>query len=1198
MKRINNFYSIIFALVLSVFFFTGCPNVHSNKTTDNKKIMVKTTIKLPAAMPAMKNSKQTSRSASYSWRNLKMEMLAQEQEGDNSFTYPIENTEYTSVTECTIPFPNSGLWTVSFKCYSGEELILASQSKTVDIYDEGTVLEPFILAPLSQNASQPGSIKLPVISNVYSSVTQLNWKLVNESDSTIVYTGSVTFTESQEYLQKDSVTPGNYIAYFSFVKGSFQYGPVVEYITVLGNMCTDTWYGCDSFIQYYDGQEEYMLFMPSDENLLNYFPEYSFATAPAATDSIAILWNQDKTGSDISYNPYSKTGYSLYFTDSITENTYIGDGEGIPIANGIDVYDFTIDAKTNDVYFAGMENDGVSITKYARDQGYASYKGNTFSNETDPLISMAADNGAAYVLSYDMAENKFVLYKGVCGEDGLVFSYYSDIVNSMNASDIRTNVKMSVCQNYLYIVSQTNQSSCICYVFQLGDTPKVVVTRTELNFAYTCGFNVNDIRAVETDTLQDLYLLLGYLSTPFEGTVSGQYVNRAGGAYGGVLRVHLKQEGNDFLLNNEIKSNSYPLIRGFSAPEHISDDAHRYSTTEEDDNKYFYHPLKFTGNSSGQLIIADDGAYYYSDKYENNITPKNRIVSINIDDLVDETDLSQFTSVTPIYVSFDYYHIYSSSMILNDPGEFENYKESLYSGTSSVPGGNILYEVPGNQPFIRLGNDSLDVTLSAEHYNGGSWSWIETNVLPVKKGDKMYVNPTSSVSNLTFDITLYCNGKPLENDPQDPYYSVDSQEGTLALLKPLPVMGYEYQLAIDLIQTIPASDGGEPTVIHNDFLKTVVPNTEFDIHRSTWKDIATKDDVNACLDNFLISDRAVIIASVNNSNSNPAHIMPIPFMEAVRDYFIAHPCADLTLNYSRMAGFDDVEAGLFGMNCSKIIMPVKSATSTAVPSTIKKGAFEYTDENGKTHYFQGHLVLHKSIQTIENGAFSVPPGSIEIDNTGYTATSTNTSTISDFYVVDVVPDGYGKYMLIQSLYQYTRIYTCTKRDEPFTLDFTPDNYQYYVQIDDNAFKGLPVTGDDNTSVKLGNVRFVGEGAFAETNAKAIDAPNLKLIGMRAFPNFEGETYLSLTTEDGKGWYQAKMTDATKWDEQWAEALTKASPRYETDSLNDYVKGEDTENGFSVSQISTSGGVEYNILSAINENDTDKKYFVFKKDTEY
>ena len=1030
-------YTILIVFAVFTFVFTGCTNGLTqklDKKNDSSKIVVEGSVKLPSAIPSAVRSAYSSYTDYYNSTENQTSQVIMEITAtatingtDQEESLPIQNNTFTLY----LPKEDAD-WTFEVKCCDGatNQIIMSnSTTKTIQAADDHISLDPFVLT-YTPDSIGIGQINLP-FKATDSSITKLKFTL--KDGDVEIFTGQERdFNNSLAYLdigRNVSVSQGTYDLYISFVDADGMiYGPVVETISVITNFTTDTWFGSDSFIKQTTGEYNIPItafVVPSATQLKAMFPNYTYSQA--VTDDVALMWDYDPD----TYKP----SYTVHPVDS----GFVSD-VGYPLARGKDIRDVFPDYTRKDMYVLTNEN---AIYKYTASSGYSEYKVNY---ETDfYILSACANNGNAYAIVFNpMAqfnfEEKYILYKfddtnNYMTEIGYVPLPYADF------PQLTDSFKITVCDNYLFVAYNS-----IKYGYEQGfSCAAFKITQTSIQAAWFEGeefdlkynsingfnntlFNVNDIVAVyngdNNDNIKDydIYALLGYVDIGDNG--------RPFGSYGGIIKIKTLEEGDSYKPEFD-SSYDYRYLYKVTDPDSF------YCNNSEQN---LYNPIKFIGKTSDNYLIADDGAEIiteYNDKDKiyiiSEVNPVNRIVSVDI------TATSAGTLSTKT-VDADFDWSTSENKFINNKEESAN--------SQQMSSANTFVNIPGNDPTIVLGTGLNFELFTIDAYGNTQ----NTNQLPGKKGEQVYIKTTPEITGATYDIVLYCNGKDLNKDSagimlpeQDRYYKVYPELGSLEVCKPLPFMGNEYNLAIDVINQFMVN--GQLTTIHNDAVLNIAPAIEFELAYSTWQYFNSPQELIAGLDEYLFADYVIFKINASSGTNFPL----TEFISTISSYFVDHPCDYLVLDYSLTEGLTEVTAGMFGVDCAKIIMPVKRKSYTVVPETIDTGAFISLD---KTVCFKGDLVLHKSIKTIQPGVFGAALRSITIDKSNYSWDGT--TNYSATYSMKNIDKTDGEYILAEyTNTAYRRIIACTKRDEPFELDLAI--WSSVTTIDDNAFKGLPVT---------------------------------------------------------------------------------------------------------------------------------------------
>ena len=1037
-------YTILSVAAALTLCFTGCTNSLTQKAdskNDSSKIVVQGSIKLPSAIPSAVRSAYTSYTDYYnSTENqtsqviMKITATATINETDQEESSPIQNNTFTLY----LPKEDAD-WTFEVTCSDGSsnQIIMSSSiTKTIQASDDYISLDPFVLT-YTPDTTGNGQINLP-FKAVDSSIAKLKFTL--KDGDVEIFTGQYReFNNSFASLDigRDVPVPqGTYDLYISFIDtNGMIYGPVVETISVVTNFTTDTWFGSDSFIKQTTGENDIPItafVVPSVTDLKVMFPNYTYSQE--VTGDVALMWDYDP----VTYKPT----YTVHPVNSGTVSDV-----GYPLALGTDIRDVFPDYTSNDMYVLTTDN---AIYKYTASSGYSDYKVNY--QQDYYILTACANNGTAYVLVFNgMAqfnpEERYILYKFDNANNYMTEIGYVPLPYA-NYPQLTDSFKITLCDNYLFVAYNS-----IKYGYEQGfSCAAFKITQTSIQAAWFEGeefdltynsivdgfnnklFNVNDIIAVNNgaDTgnnenkkilAHDVYVLLGYVDI-------GDNV-RPFGSYGGIIKIKTVEEGDSYKPEFD-SSYDYRYLYKVTDPDSL------YCNNSEQN---FYNPIKFIGKASDNYLIADDGAeiiteYNNKDKIYiiSEVNHVNRVVSVDI-----TANSAGALSAKTVDADFDWYT--SVNKCINCKNESANGQQ--------MSSGNTFVNIPGNDPTI-----VLSTGLNFELVTKDSWGNVNTvNQLPGKKGEHVYIKTTPEIPGATYDMVLYCNGKDLNKDSngellaeQDRYYKAYPDSGAIEICKPLPFMGYEYNLAVDVINQFMVD--GELTIIHNDAILNVCPAIEFDLNSSTWQYFYSAQDLIDGLDEYLFADYVILNVNASSGTQFPLN----EFISTISEYFVDNPCDHLVLDYSLTEGLTEVTAGMFGVDCAKIIMPVKRKSYTVVPETICTGAFISLD---KTVCFKGDLVLHKSIKTIQPGVFGAALRSITIDKSNYSWDGT-TNYDAKYSMKNIDKTDGEEYILAEYTNTgYRRIIACTKRDEPFELDLAI--WSSVTTIDDNAFKGLPVT---------------------------------------------------------------------------------------------------------------------------------------------
>lgn len=1163
MNKSKLLYTSFTALFACLFFLTGCPHnvsdkpVTKTKTKDVSYVRGTGTVNFPSAMPsefvkALEQNSSRTAAPEYSVTDdgklIRVEVYA---ESDN-YEEPVTASVFGPGEFSLLFPPEEEEWTIGARCYFNQEMVMETTPRTIsvdgrDIENGSFKIRAFTL-DLS-TLSGTGSLYLPFYRPDASSISKIEYELSsNVLDNPI--TGDLFLTSSYiTYLQKADLAAGTYEAKFYFIdEKQMKYGPVQESFIIVPNLRTNLWYDDDQAIAFVKEVEQneytYTVFqIPDDATLKAMFPYYVYSGTVSTDEDIVVLWNKDSDAGELPPDiPVMQKGYSVYKLNSVMEASdpvYIGDGVGYPLAAGKNVVDFKIDYQTKDIYI--QEND-TTISKYLASSGYSQCEAK-MCPEGHTICAIAADNNNCYAFTYD-------------GWDCYLCDFSSSMDETMSlvakidmesSLDPEEEFNMAASGKYIF-VTLGSTVSLKCYLFntQVGEQSGGVLTLENYwdNY-YGLDYDVPGVFDMELDTsaglqvvtlplfvqdliavpktvtdpdendVPDLYVLLGYSGVV--KTIQNPYTlldEQIQGSYGCVIKV--QTEGDSELCYPKDFGNTDFGVFGL-----VDQMQENFIYAPENATNQFYHPVKFQGYKNGKLIIVDDGATMTVKEvvvagqkvFMASTVNENRILSM---DLSDKTLTS-----ADVGVSFDNY----SYLQMGSKVVLGNYDTS----STETQTQNGFYNIQDEEyPEMTIGCDPwLDIKVLTLRYNSSNKLELKNEYkFPFSRGGKAYITTSHALPYLTYDsIVVYCNGKVFENDPQDPYFTIDLEEGSLTMLRPLPSMSYEYKLEVKLSQVIPDPDGGDSTVIHYDFLKEITPDTTF---RMVYP--RSDEAIYEALASYLIADKATIEFYLNGapagngiSDANEKKQRQYEYVSAqvelINSYFRDNPCPNLTLDYSQTGDLVEITAGMFGVNCSKIILPIKQYEKFNAPEKICRDAFRYKVSNDNYVVFEGDLVIHKSLAEIEQGAFSIPPRSITIDEDAYVA-----SGARKFYTTKI--NGNIPVLATNSQIDYmTRIVCCTKRDVPFTLDLSSGSYM--KEIDENAFKGLPLYSNSANPLQLGSTKYVHDGAFENTSVKSIEGNSLILIGHKAFPNFEDS---ELTAENVNNWYvySTASTYETTW----------------------------------------------------------------------
>ena len=1028
----------IFTLALTL---TGCPHNTNAPVSSAKTIRASGSVIIPSALPseyaaALENDSSRTAASSY----------AQTKDGSSLsiIVYAVNQNDETNRLEVTtsvtgtfnMDFPAElSEWIIGAKCYKGDQLLMETTPRTIsinqqDIESGSFKIRPFTLDPSSMTGT--GSLSLPFTKAEGSSIQTIKYELSSQSLSTPI-SGQLNFgLNSSINLAYSSLDAETYEATFYFIdENQIRFGPVKDTIIVAPEFITDTWYASTDDIFIVSGVFQ----VPVDEFLKELFPNSTYiGTIP---ENVALLWNYDSVT--------LKPTYNLHPVD---ESGNVG-SYGFSLAADKDIADVFIDFANNDMYVLTKDN---SLLQYTASSGYSEYKENIAPSQNYTLITACANQGTVYVLANNSGaepDKQIVILKFNSTE-----SVFTEI-GCLSGTGILPYypVKMTTCDGYIF-VSWTqismNYTVLLCDVFNENKKD----TQDNLSSCWNSGaqsmtfsgnpFYINDLYAVSKGSstdIPDVYLLLGFAYADVS--------QRAFMSAGGIRKISSTY--------NTDESSYSAAWAGDYGPTDSDGFAGCYQqgewAPEEDASSYFYNPLKIVGKTDNKFLIADDGLLFKTGKdgkVVQSIENLDRLVTVDLTSM----NPIPFADTQSVEAGFDNY--YTESF-------FMNYKQSDQNGFSSA---SFFVQTNEEQATISL-FDGLQVAL----YNDDNYDPAPTDVLPSKKNQIYYIKIDPVLPNAVYNAKLLCNGKDLNLDregnpldPEDRYYNIDPETGAFSLNKPLNVVECYYKLVIDM--EISLTGAGQTDTIHYDASLDVSPATDFEIIYPR-----TLEAFHGLLNSFLIADYANVIVKVNQyigDDYNPVY-STADFVRDIVEYYNEHPCDCLTLDFSETTGLTEITEGMFGIDCAGIKLPTGDANNKI---TIRQGAFYDNDK-----IFKGDLQFSNYIAEIEPGAFVTPPRSVDVQWSGQVPvyqvrTTNNNVTLLAKTQLQQVGDSYRDIII--------RIITCTKHDEPFELDLT-ENLTFDtttgVSIDQNAFKGLPVT---NVTKVEGLTYTVGQDAFAAT----------------------------------------------------------------------------------------------------------------------
>ncbi len=1037
-------YIALSAIITLALILTGCPHNSNAGLSPAKTIKASGSVIIPSALPSeyaelLENDSSRTAASSYAQTkdgtSLSIIVYAVNKDDDSD---TIEQT-ISSTGTFTMDFPAEiSEWTIGAKCYKSNQLLMETTPRDIsinqqDIESGSFKIRPFTLDPSGMTGT--GSLSLPVTKAEDSSITTIKYELSSQNLTTPI-SGQLSFgLNSSINLAYSSLDAGTYEAAFYFIdENQFSFGPVKETIIIAPEFITDTWYASADDIFIASGAFQ----VPSDDFIKELFPNYTY-TGPIP-ENTALLWN---------YDPVTlKASYRVHPVD---ENGNV-DSYGISLAADKDIVDVFIDLANNDMYVLTKEN---SLLQYTASSGYSEYKENIAPSQNYTLITACANQGTVYVLANNSgAEPDKQIRILKFNSDASTFTE----IGCLSGMSILPGlpVKMATCNGYIFvswIQNFMNYNALLCDVFN----ENIKDTQNNLNSCWNNGiqtmtfsgnpFYINDLYAVSkgsSTAIPDVYLLLGFAYADVS--------QRTFLSAGGIRKISSTYNTDD---------SSYSAAwAGDYGPTDSDGFAGCYQqgvcAPEEEDSSYFYNPLKIVGKTDNKFLIADDGLLFKTGKdgkTVQSIENLDRLVTVDLTSM----NPIPFADTQSVEAGFDNY--YTESF-------FMNYKLSDQNGFSSA---SFFVQTNEEQATISL-FDGLQVAL----YNDDDPA--PTDVLPSKKNQIYYIKTNPPLQNAVYNAKLLCNGKDLNLDrednplePEDRYYNIDPETGAFSLNKPLNFVECYYKLVIDI--EISLTKEGQADIIHYDASLDVSPATDFEI-----KYPETLDAFHGLLDSFLIADYANVKVTINQATASKYDYTVEHFVDDIVDYYNEHPGNYLILDFTETTGLTEIPAGMFGIDCAGIKLPKADGTDSEKYLTIKAGAFY----NGN-RIFKGDLTYYNKdngLKEIEEGAFALPPRSIDVQWSGQVpvyqvcTTKNNVTLLAERQNQEI---GNNTWMDI-----IIRIITCTKHDEPFELDLTENpkfDITTGVSIDQNAFKGLPVT---NVKKVEGLTYTVGQDSFAAT----------------------------------------------------------------------------------------------------------------------
>lgn len=567
----------------------------------------------------------------------------------------------------SVDLNQEGYWKIEISLWqSGVPVMLGETDATEPVYVDSAkffnqkIERDITLTPNYVNAVD-GSISLEIY-NESSSVTSVEYSWIKPEATTWPETlteGSASFSGGKTTLIFDSVKWGLYEIALLFKNDS---GKTLyscrEKIPVFSGFATDTWYGSSPYLKSSGDSEDSpsTRFVITDDLLASYSKTGVLGTG----EYPIILYDRDYALKKTEFeNP--KPGFNV-FTD-VSEGNAIDDG--LALARGRRVSDFTIDPVTQEIYTLEKDAKGNAsiIAKYPSYAGYERGKNIT----TTSTNKFCAYDGVLFILEDG------VLHKFIDADNEVGFALKDSSGNVLTFDRVPV---FDVHGEYFYTAEYTQASSSEPYCltvrkFQLVDNGAgplaeevstaskteselcVYVDGDDYKLHDQCKLEVTDI---QVDPDGNVYVLV------CEHGKSSQYYSR-----GGIIKITDSGSSLSFHdFKEEGAVNSVYIFGWAYSAYHPEKDSATCS-----DSQYFYGCTKFLAKKPDELVIADEGAYKYEidelDEYGNKKkvkVNKNRVVKVNLSDFSMET--------IDVNVGFDSY--------FRDSGDnFDGYTGSSYS---------------------------------------------------------------------------------------------------------------------------------------------------------------------------------------------------------------------------------------------------------------------------------------------------------------------------------------------------------------------------------------------------------------------------------------------------------------------------------------------------------------------------------------
>ncbi len=565
----------------------------------------------------------------------------------------------------SIKLPYTGSWTLEARLFgyidddpattedesTTDSIAYLDGQTTINITEEASSLTKNIIVSPVFTSNTKGQVNLPVYDETGSVDSIKIFEYETDSDGREVKAATpsldTTFRNSPDYIQGE-YEPGSYkiAIYFYDSEGKELYF-CRETMVVYSGFVTDTWYGNAPHLDF-DSESEKYNFVLTDSLIQSREKrgDSAIIMTEDGLDTPYILWSNTTDEGSLDGGISQKEGFQVF--SDIDETTTIN----IPIKK-LDVSspDFCFG---EDGYIYFITSDGIKVCKEAYYSGYLLKETISFANMDSTLsgsnLSISFADGPAYY------NNSLYFYLSVYNSDNYSTKQYFckfDLANrTLNRTELSEflydgdNYSLKGClavkkttdtdTDDWILYSHAESSSyggtnlLVKWPFTInGDTITLASSTDGVEYFELSAANYGVNRALNVSDMQIkddvLYVLTNYYGVSDSLNIST----------GGILRFNL----NETSFTPSDWSDGIRILGLYTKD---SGNTVVQPPLEQAD-KYFYGPQKFIAIKPKELVIADDGAYIYSDT----VASKNRVVKVSLA----EESLGEM-SVTDVNVTY------------------------------------------------------------------------------------------------------------------------------------------------------------------------------------------------------------------------------------------------------------------------------------------------------------------------------------------------------------------------------------------------------------------------------------------------------------------------------------------------------------------------------------------------------------------